>query len=678
MTQRRVVRVSFMPAEKSDHVLPVGTVLYPTGSGPNDYYYWRGFVKNAATLTNNALRQYTAILIEEPKAMTVGEMRSLDDVLEQANRQERPTPFSPEDMRELSHKVLWKEDVPLQTHAPVPVAGFEPGDTAIDTMIAKILNDRRELLRKIDQQAKYLADSRDLEKAFLDQIKKERNDLGKQCEVNEVYRKRLAASELELSKQKERAEEITRELRLGEKVIAEQGRKLAALLKLRPIVVRILERWPVSDGNRTGTLSQDDFSTLLELSQVPNCPPKERSSIGSAEGRDYKTVEDWVKAGQARCDNCNRRLSMAYSSPEQPDKVFCGTPCMYAYPAVTKEQGLLTLEVKVDPETIELPKKIDALLKHQRAEIRALRAEVAKYKGDWDRLVYKKVDAEGNWGVERARRDRRIAKLERQVARKAKHIADVRHVLVKELQRHEAVDSVRLSTTELAGRVGPLIDRSRKHTAEARQRLAEIRVLLEIGESTKTAKEAIAELQATAKQAKANLQPMPGLGFLRRLRALNVERCETVFHPVKAWNLLEWAGAMAGEAGEAANVAKKIRLFETMSPHTTPPEMLDQLAEEVADTVIYADLLLARCGKDLGIAIAKKFDKVSDQKEWKGERLSSPTVSLSYVKETSFGTKPCKPFHKPCLVDLTDPEQAIGRVVSMDVEIQNNLRDNLR
>jgi hypothetical protein len=39
------------------------------------------------------------------------------------------------------------------------------------------------------------------------------------------------------------------------------------------------------------------------------------------------------------------------------------------------------------------------------------------------------------------------------------------------------------------------------------------------------------------------------------LRDVNVERCKAAFdHELSDWSLLEWAGAMAGEAGEAANM----------------------------------------------------------------------------------------------------------------------------
>jgi len=110
-----------------------------------------------------------------------------------------------------------------------------------------------------------------------------------------------------------------------------------------------------------------------------------------------------------------------------------------------------------------------------------------------------------------------------------------------------------------------------------------------------------------------------GLDF-KQLRETNVHRCEKVFeHPLDDWTLLEWAGAMCGEAGEAANVAKKLRRLTTRGKtkiwhRGRTGDLLAALADEVADVVIYADLLLAAAGADLGEAVRRKFNKTSDER----------------------------------------------------------------
>src|SRR6185369_94015 len=79
------------------------------------------------------------------------------------------------------------------------------------------------------------------------------------------------------------------------------------------------------------------------------------------------------------------------------------------------------------------------------------------------------------------------------------------------------------------------------------------------------------------------------------------------WHPggLTDWSALEWAGAMAGEAGEACNAAKKLRRVEQGIQNINTEEgrsltQLDvanvQVCKEVADTILYGVLLAARTG----------------------------------------------------------------------------------
>lgn len=100
------------------------------------------------------------------------------------------------------------------------------------------------------------------------------------------------------------------------------------------------------------------------------------------------------------------------------------------------------------------------------------------------------------------------------------------------------------------------------------------------------------------------------------LRIANVARCEDSFHTVDAWSVAEWAVAFAGEAGEACNAVKKLRRhadgLNTAKDPATERECVNAIAEELADTIIYADLLAARLGIDLGQAVREKFNAVSE------------------------------------------------------------------
>lgn len=107
------------------------------------------------------------------------------------------------------------------------------------------------------------------------------------------------------------------------------------------------------------------------------------------------------------------------------------------------------------------------------------------------------------------------------------------------------------------------------------------------------------------------------------LRQVNQQRCSR-WHPPgsERWSLADWSNAMCGEAGEAAIVVKKIRRIETGTTlngrDVTPGMRLRErarltamLADELADAVIYADLVAAKAGIDLSAAIVDKFNAVS-------------------------------------------------------------------
>lgn len=114
-------------------------------------------------------------------------------------------------------------------------------------------------------------------------------------------------------------------------------------------------------------------------------------------------------------------------------------------------------------------------------------------------------------------------------------------------------------------------------------------------------------------------RPPGHAGALRfgHLSEANLRRCESAFHSLESWSLTDWATAMAGECGEACNVIKKIRRLDIGSGFSREDEqyapLARDLADEIADLVIYADLLAARAGIDLGEAIRRKFNEVSER-----------------------------------------------------------------
>lgn len=93
------------------------------------------------------------------------------------------------------------------------------------------------------------------------------------------------------------------------------------------------------------------------------------------------------------------------------------------------------------------------------------------------------------------------------------------------------------------------------------------------------------------------------------------------WHGEQQWSLLEWSGAMCGEAGEIANTAKKLRRLEqAINPESkggntaeTRAALLEALGEEIADTFLYLNLLAAEAGVDMWHVIQSKFNQVSER-----------------------------------------------------------------
>ena len=71
------------------------------------------------------------------------------------------------------------------------------------------------------------------------------------------------------------------------------------------------------------------------------------------------------------------------------------------------------------------------------------------------------------------------------------------------------------------------------------------------------------------------------------------------------WSLADWSNALAGETGELCNLIKKMRRGDQID--------LKEVGKELADIVIYADLLASKLGLNLGDCVREKFNEVSDR-----------------------------------------------------------------
>lgn len=97
---------------------------------------------------------------------------------------------------------------------------------------------------------------------------------------------------------------------------------------------------------------------------------------------------------------------------------------------------------------------------------------------------------------------------------------------------------------------------------------------------------------------------------------INRDRCEAsdgFNHQLSDWTLSDWMTATLGELGEAANIAKKLNRVRDgiKGNQETVEELKEALADEIADTFIYLDLMAQSCGYNLSEIVWAKFCKTS-------------------------------------------------------------------
>lgn len=105
-----------------------------------------------------------------------------------------------------------------------------------------------------------------------------------------------------------------------------------------------------------------------------------------------------------------------------------------------------------------------------------------------------------------------------------------------------------------------------------------------------------------------------GLTF-RTLRTANLKRLP-LFRDAKGrvchekdgsdWSPAQWLQAVVGELGEYANLRKKVERGDFTLDEARPA-----LADELADVVIYLDILASQIGVNLGDAIMSKWNRTS-------------------------------------------------------------------
>lgn len=105
------------------------------------------------------------------------------------------------------------------------------------------------------------------------------------------------------------------------------------------------------------------------------------------------------------------------------------------------------------------------------------------------------------------------------------------------------------------------------------------------------------------------------MNFLKQLRKINFNRLvyTTKIWGSNNWSLLEWGGALCGEAGELANILKKVKRREIKDDYNQYLNAkIPEISDELADIIIYADLIAAQLDIDLEEVIRNKFNRKSE------------------------------------------------------------------
>lgn len=156
---------------------------------------------------------------------------------------------------------------------------------------------------------------------------------------------------------------------------------------------------------------------------------------------------------------------------------------------------------------------------------------------------------------------------------------------------------------------------------------------------------------------------MSSLSFAS-LRAMNVARSTSADgwnHPLSGWDYNDWTVALGGEVGEALNLVKKLnRLRDGIIGNASGRlELLGQLSDELADAVIYLDLLLASQGQSAFLPA----DEIVDFESLRRANLRILADPVLYSQEVADGPISTSAW---CCVAL----HALGRLAASEIAEQ--------
>lgn len=134
---------------------------------------------------------------------------------------------------------------------------------------------------------------------------------------------------------------------------------------------------------------------------------------------------------------------------------------------------------------------------------------------------------------------------------------------------------------------------------------------------------------------------------LEEFARVNVDRATACFPECSDWTPLEWAGALAGEVGELANLLKKMRRGEAVDRQA--------VSDELGDVYTYLDLVANSVDTPLEYAVVRKFNVVSERRKAKQYivprdehgRVDWARVPDDWVVDSDAPGAPHPPWHYP-------------------------------
>lgn len=132
----------------------------------------------------------------------------------------------------------------------------------------------------------------------------------------------------------------------------------------------------------------------------------------------------------------------------------------------------------------------------------------------------------------------------------------------------------------------------------------------EVGVSRQAVHEVLCELAATRAELAAARERLT----FDALAKINIQRCRR-WHDPESWSPQMWGLAAAGEMGECCNALKKLHRhdegIQQNAASRSRRQLVQDVAMEIGDTVVYLDLLAQRLGLRLGDCVRDTFNRIS-------------------------------------------------------------------